>query len=521
MSHLSKNDLEQMGEDYFRSLEHEVLVAVAKNLHELAVEQLEKLEETSKNSSRPPSSDDPFRKGKPESTSSLAEASSSSSSEAEKDAETEEAAEEEPSSQTWQKTPKGFGTLARKAGKQPGAKGQWRSTPLKAERIIPHYPEHCAACNGGDLVPDAKPHMGYYQYELVPGEGGFKIECQLHHHYGATCRCGHHTLSQPGEGDISEVSTRKTQLQLQEYVLVGAMLASFIASLAVRYRFSRAKIQEFLSDWYGVELSTGTIDRSIREAGFACAPVVEALLEELQSADILHIDETPWYEAGHFCWLWVVLSCTTVVFMIGQRTKEAFLQLVSSAFVGWLVSDGYGAYRSHPQRQRCLAHLIRKALALAQAVDEDARQLAQWLLEEMRELIHTIATTQQDDPEEPISWRLQQLALMATGSEHPKLKALAWEILNDWSAVVAFVFNPDLPVTNNDAERALRHAVIARRISHGTRSTEGSKAYAALLSVIETCRLRNLKPWTFLAQVIRQRRKGLPAPSLPSVLQAA
>jgi hypothetical protein len=110
---------------------------------------------------------------------------------------------------------------------------------------------------------------------------------------------------------------------------------------------------------------------------------------------------------------------------------------------------------------------------------------------------------------------------MATGSEHPKLKALAWEILNDWSAVVAFVFNPDLPVTNNDAEQALRQAVIARRISHGTRSTEGSKAYAALLSVIETCRLRNLKPWTFLAQVIRQRRKGLPAPSLPSVLQAA
>jgi hypothetical protein len=92
--------------------------------------------------------------------------------------------------------------------------------------------------------------MGYYQCELLPGEGRFKIECQLHYYYGATCRCGHHTLSQPGEGDISEVSTRKTQLQLQEYVLVGAMLASFIASLAVRYRFSRAKIQEFLSDWY-------------------------------------------------------------------------------------------------------------------------------------------------------------------------------------------------------------------------------------------------------------------------------
>ena len=114
-----------------------------------------------------------------------------------------------------------------KAGKQPGAKGQWRSTPLKAERIIPHYPEQCAACNGQDLVSDLKPNQGYYQFELLPGEGGFKIECQLHHYYGATCSCGHHTVEQPGKGDISEVSNRKTQLELKEQVLVGAMLGSF------------------------------------------------------------------------------------------------------------------------------------------------------------------------------------------------------------------------------------------------------------------------------------------------------
>jgi transposase len=525
MARLNKNDLQQMGEDYFRRLEPERLVEVAKNLHELAVEQLEKLEETSKTSSRPPSSDDPFKKGK-SGKSELTNIRPEEPASPEENKKEEIGADGEPekeqsASKPAKKSPQGFGDPKRTAGKQPGAKGKWRSTPLKAERIIPHYPEQCAACNGEGLVPDAKPHGGYYQFELMPGEGGFKIECQLHHYYGATCSCGHYTQAQPGKGDISEESNRKTQLQLKEYVLVGAMLASFIASLSVRYRFSRAKIQEFLRDWYGVELSTGTIDQSIREAGFACTPVVEALLEELQSADLLHIDETPWYEGGDFCWMWVVLNSTTAVFRIGSRTKEAFLQLVSSAFVGWLVSDGYGAYRTHPQRQRCLAHLIRKALALAQAVDEDAKQLAQWLLEEMRELIHTIATTGQDDPDEPISWRLHQLALISTGSQHPKLKALAWEILNDWSAVVAFVFNPELPVTNNDAERALRHPVIARRISYGTRSSEGSKAYAALLSVIETCRLRNLKPWTFLAEVIRQRRKGLPAPSLTLPLQVA
>ena len=52
-------------------------------------------------------------------------------------------------------------------------------------------------------------------------------------------------------------------------------------------------------------------------------------------------------------------------------------------------------------------------------------------------------------------------------------------------------------MTNNLAERALRHAVIARRIGHDTRTAEGSRAYAALLSVIETDRVRNLNPWMY------------------------
>ncbi len=88
---------------------------------------------------------------------------------------------------------------------------------------------------------------------------------------------------------------------------------------------------------------------------------------------------------------------------------------------------------------------------------------------------------------------------MGKKATHAKLKALAGEILNDWEAVVAFVNHPSLPPTNNEAERALRHAVIARRIGYGTRTSEGSLAYSSLLSVIETCRLRNIDPWTYIA----------------------
>ena len=77
--------------------------------------------------------------------------------------------------------------------------------------------------------------------------------------------------------------------------------------------------------------------------------------------------------------------------------------------------------------------------------------------------------------------------------------------------------NPHLPPTNNDAERALRLAVIARRLSFGTRTQEGSAAYAASLSVIETCRRRRIDPWPYIASVLARARNGIQNIPLPAV----
>ena len=75
--------------------------------------------------------------------------------------------------------------------------------------------------------------------------------------------------------------------------------------------------------------------------------------------------------------------------------------------------------------------------------------------------------------------------------------------------------HPELPLTNNLAERALRHWVIARRISYGTRTPQGSLAFTVLASVIETCRQRGHLPWPYIAEGLRQRRQGNPVPLLP------
>ena len=318
---------------------------VATNLHFLAVEQWEKLQQNSNNSSQPPSSDNPYQKG----DSQEKEKAGIESTEPETNTEGKEIST--PSEDSYQNEASGGSsaqnspTLKKSPGHQPGTPSQWRSSPLVAEVILPHYPNHCAACNQTLNRSDLKPYMGHYVLELEKGKFGFRLVCQLHHYYRGTCSCGHISQEQPAEGYVSEVSGRVKNLKLTEYVLVGPWLASLIASLGVRYRMSRAKIREFLMDWANTELGVGSIDRCIREAGGeggkystlnclnptkllkippfpACVPVVDQLVEELQTAEILHLDETPWYVKGRLQWLWVAITSNTAVFHIGSRKKE-------------------------------------------------------------------------------------------------------------------------------------------------------------------------------------------------------
>ena len=77
--------------------------------------------------------------------------------------------------------------------------------------------------------------------------------------------------------------------------------------------------------------------------------------------------------------------------------------------------------------------------------------------------------------------------------------------------------DPRLPLTDNAAERQLRHYVIARRISYGTRTPVGSHSVALLASVIDTCRLRRASATDLIARAIHAARMGLPAPALPPI----
>ena len=193
-------------------------------------------------------------------------------------------------------------------------------------------------------------------------------------------------------------------------------------------------------------------------------------------------------------------------------------------FAGVLMADGYTVYRTWLNRLRCWAHLLRKARGLEESTDGRVAGVGGEMLAILARLVEAVLSARESPPPGALAdlhsqdiRRLRDLCERHRDDGHKKLRELAGEFLNDWEVILRQVAEPNLPLTNNPAESALRPMVIARDICHGTRCASGSRAYALLASVIETCRLRNASSWHYLAEVIQAARIGVSLPSLPSV----
>ena len=525
--YLSDFDLQQLDEQRLRALPAEQKEALLVKLLWDLKDARERLKTNSQTSSRPPRSDPPWHSHdsadeevdaaeaeSDERESEVDDSAASLAAEAEPSEVVTPAAETTPASRA-AKTPK-------KAGRQVGALGHSRQVSLPVSATVNHVPETCACC-GQALDPAAFiARTGLYVLELETdpeaGLRGLQVRHEKHRYGEITCRCGHVNRREPGRCPTDPLWT----VGLTEWHLVGPLLVSLLVCLSHRLHLSRRRIQEFLRDWLGIELSTSTITHCLHEAGRAVEPIEEPLVEELRQATLAYADETPWKEWGRLLWLWVIITPTICLYFIGSRSKEILVQVFGAGFVGWLMSDGYQVYRQFRQRLRCWAHLLRKAGGLKQSLNAEARSFGQATHSLLSDLMAAIYQAR-EGPLVDLTPRFRdrldafrRFCEQHRDSSHEKTRALAREFLNDWEAVWIVVAHPYLPLTNNDAERALRHWVIARLLSQGTRTEQGSRAFALLASVIDTCRCRNLLPWPYLAQVIAERRKGNPAPPLPA-----
>jgi len=175
---------------------------------------------------------------------------------------------------------------------------------------------------------------------------GLELTHVLHIFGDIACTCGYVNRTEPGRCEKEE----GWDIALTEWRLVGPTLAALIVCLSLRMRCSRQSIQEFLLNWFGVYLSTATINHCIHEVRRAVAPLEQQLAEEIRQADLLYADETTWKEAGLLLWLWVFCSSTVTLYLIGRRSKEVIQILLEGDFAGWLMSDGYAVYQDFLKR---------------------------------------------------------------------------------------------------------------------------------------------------------------------------
>ena len=524
---LSDHDLKQLDEEYLLSLSPVQLQALSTKLLSDLKEAHDRLNQNPSNSSRPPSTRAPWEKSEEtspengEDDDAAQDGASDGAVDRKNDGEVQPGKPDKEKSDL-KKTDR-HDTSNGRPGRCEGAPGYSRTQQLPIDEQCVHRPETCAACCAAlDEAGEQRAYTARYEIDLArPGNGanGLILVQTKHTYLERQCRCGHWTRAQPGRCSTEE----GWRVELTEWHLAGPLLVAFICALALRQRLSRARIREFLHDWLGLELGVATINQCIHEAGRAVEPVVE---QEIRSAmrdvELVYADETSWKEHGQLLWLWVFTCATMTFFIVGKRSRELVQRVLGESFEHWLMSDGYGVYRAYTRRLRCLAHIVRKANGLGQSLDRDARRFGEHVLKVLETVMDAVYKARGSPPDIPLrETHARMLAELFTAcldnadSKHEKTRALARELLNDWDTFWVVLDHPELPLTNNAAERALRHWVIARRISHGTRTAEGTHAFSLLASVIETCRQRAVSPWPYLAEVVTQRRKDLPAPALP------
>jgi transposase len=289
------------------------------------------------------------------------------------------------------------------------------------------------------------------------------------------------------------------------------------------YRLSKRMAQTFCADVLGIPVCAGQVCASESETAAATEPVVEQLREYVRSQPA-NVDETGWWQKRQRGWLWAVVTQAVTLFTIALSRAAAVAQELIDPAAGQVIStDRYKGYQWLPLRQRqvCWAHLIRDFQAIVDranagsAIGEEllccAEDLFTWWY---RVRDGTLSrSTFQRYVAELRPWVRSQLEAGAACA-CAKTAGTCREILAVEPALWTFARVEGIEPTNNAAERALRHAVLWRKTSHGTESGVGSRIVGNILTVVATCRQQGRNVLECLTECCRAHLEGLPPPTL-------
>jgi transposase len=399
----------------------------------------------------------------------------------------------------------------RKQGAQPGHQGKGR--PLlpawAVDEVIEHWP---IACDCGHVFCEAdRVSVGEptrHQVEELPVMAVTITEHRCRRERCPGCAA---TVTALLPGEVASSA-------------FGPRLQAAIVTLSVRNRISRRDVVELCEQLFSSRISTGTIDAILTRAGDALADPYADLLDRVRSAGALNIDETGWRLRGAQRALWGAFTDRHAVFAIAPSRHEDHARDLLGDSRAIVTSDRWWAYGHLPiaRRQVCWSHLQRDfaahadGLAAEKDLGEAGLRICEQLFWAWEIYQHTGDRADLKRAIRKLRRELKPILMRnaAKAARYRYTRRFARNLLKIWPALWTFDKVDGVHPTNNHAERGLRGAVIARKLSLGSQSVTGERRIERLLSAHTTCRLQDRSLHAYLIDLLAAAARGDPAPLL-------
>lgn len=394
----------------------------------------------------------------------------------------------------------------KKPGQRPGHEGHCRRVPVEVDEVIdvPLAPQcpHCAQTLSMvqpveqwiEDLPPVRPHV-----TKVTTYEGHCLHCQR------MVRSTHPRQTSTAGGCAG--------------VHLGARALAVAAELKHGVGLTLGKTVRVLELLGGLHVSRGGLSHAFARVAQRVVPAHTALEAQLRGAPVVHTDETSWWVGGpHSLWVFTTPDPAplTLYYVVPHRDRATFHRVLPPDWPGLLISDCLAVYDGATGRQhKCFAHHLR---ALRQARLDQSPEVAavepwvercalffktaQALKGRLPDLSPAERTAERTTLEREIN------ALFERPRADPAQERFRVRIAKQRDHLLSFLDEPAADSTNNLAERQLRPAVIARKLSCGNKTARGASTWQTLASLAATCAQRAQDLVSFLAPHLTLFPKG-------------
>ena len=368
----------------------------------------------------------------------------------------------------------------KRPGRKHGHAGAFRHKPDHIDEHIEVELCCCPHC-GGSRFKD--PHTIEQLIEDIPAVRPHVTRLTT---YQATC-------VQCGQSVRSEHPLQMSLAIGAASVHLGPQALALAADLNKAKGLSMRKTCAVLRDCFGLQLSPGGISQALDRLAAKVKPQYDAIAAELRQAPVVHSDETSWWVAGPGWWLWVFTSPQFTFYVVAQsRGRDLLGDILGKDFGGVLVSDCLAIYDDATAlQQKCYAHHHK---AIRKAKDLHPQQGEGFLCEVAAMLRAAVALQEQRAELSAQSFSALRQALehkavqlLEPPRSEPNEEAVRNRLNKQRDHLFTFLDYDGVDATNNLAERQLRPAVIARKISCGNKTPNGAQTWQILASLAATC----------------------------------